>query len=345
MFNAYVMSTPVILLLTISEILYCLKRQKNYYDFKDTITNFSTAILNQCMNLIVFMLAAILYGKVNELSFTHQFEQSPYALIACIFCADFLFYWFHRLGHTYNILWASHMPHHSTNEMNYSVALRSSLTQRMMSLIFYWPMALIFQKETILLAVSTNLVLQFWQHTRVIKKMPALFEAVFNSPSHHRVHHGINEKYLNKNYGGILILWDKLFGTFQKEEEEVIYGVLQPVNSYNPMDVYFQYWKLCLLNFKKIKGIKNKLNYLFGRLENNHKLDLIKWEKKNNSFNLAHKDRLLLMLGSLLSLCLMYLTTSYNFDFSKDQKILFSLLILGIITLMGKYLNGEYKHE
>lgn len=345
MVNAYVISTPVILVLTLSEILYCYKRQNNYYDFKDTLTNFSTAILNQCMNIIVFIAAAFLYSSINANSPFVLIQYSIVSLIVCILCADFLFYWFHRLGHTYNILWASHMPHHSTKEMNYSVAIRSSITQRMMSLAFYWPMALFFPKDTILLAVSTNLVLQFWQHTRVIKKLPSWFEFIFNSPSHHRVHHGINSKYLNKNYAGIIILWDRAFGTFQKEEEEVEYGVLQPLNSYNPLDVYFQYFTVCFMNVKKMKGLKNKLAYLFGRMENNKNLNLLKWDKNIEGKELSFKEKILLICAMTAALLLMYFSTSYNFNFTNELKALMSFGILIIIVAIGKFLNGEIKYE
>jgi hypothetical protein len=149
-----------------------------------------------------------------------------------------------RFGHRTNLGWAAHMPHHSTEELNYAVALRASVTQRFFSFFFYAPLALVgFDAEWIIAMVAFHLVLQLIPHTRVVPKLPAFIESWMNTPSHHRVHHARNERYLDKNYGGFLILWDKLFGTFEPETEACSYGVTSPPNTWDPTFINFQVWR------------------------------------------------------------------------------------------------------
>ena len=171
-------------------------------------------------------------------------EQSVLSAVALFLGVDFLFYWFHRFGHRTNIGWAAHMPHHSTEELNYAVALRASVTQRFFSFFFYWPMALFgFKPEWLIAMVAFHLVLQLLPHTRVVPKLPRFIESWMNTPSHHRVHHARNDVYLDKNYGGFLIIWDKLFGSYADEVEPCAYGVTAPPNTWDPTFINFQVWK------------------------------------------------------------------------------------------------------
>ncbi len=184
--NVYSLSTPIILTLLTCELIYCYFFHKKHFHLKDSFANVATTIVNQCMNLVVFYISFLIYSYVSNFSFL-TIENTTVNFVIAVFVVDFLFYWFHRAGHTYNIFWASHMPHHSSEEMNYTVALRSSITQRMMGILFYWPLALIgFSPELCVAAIALNLVLQFWQHTRSITRLPRWFESVFNSPTHHR---------------------------------------------------------------------------------------------------------------------------------------------------------------
>ena len=138
------------------------------------------------VGVVVFFVSYKVYTAVGSLV-PWSLENSTLNFVLAVIGVDFLFYWFHRMGHTINILWASHMPHHSSEELNYTVALRSSITQRMTGILFYWPLALFgFSAELIIAAIALNLVMQFWQHTRSIRRLPRWFEAVFNSPTHHQ---------------------------------------------------------------------------------------------------------------------------------------------------------------
>jgi hypothetical protein len=141
-------------------------------------------------------------------------------------------------------MWGGHIVHHQSEEYNLSVALRQGAFQGMFSWIFYLPLALIgFDPVVFLVVAQFQTLYQFWIHTRLIGRMPSWFEFVFNTPSHHRVHHGINPKYIDRNHGGTLIIFDRMFGTFQIEEEEVVYGVTKPLNSWNPVWANFDYFR------------------------------------------------------------------------------------------------------
>jgi sterol desaturase/sphingolipid hydroxylase (fatty acid hydroxylase superfamily) len=153
---------------------------------------------------------------------------------------DFAYYWFHRAHHEVRLFWASHVPHHSSQRYNYATALRQSWTP-MTTLPFVAPLAWLGFDPLLLVTVhGVNLIYQFWIHTELIERCPAWFEAIFNTPSHHRVHHGSNPRYLDRNYGGILILWDRMFGTFEPEAEPVRFGLTKNLESHNPLRIAFQ---------------------------------------------------------------------------------------------------------
>lgn len=242
--NVYAIVTPAVLALVLLEFLYCLKKRNGYYRFQDSIANLGTALGNQCVNVLVAFLVFRFYQHLAANYSFFKLRESGANYLLLYMLIDFLFYWFHRMGHTINILWAAHMPHHSTEEMNYTVALRASLTQRLASFFFYWPLALLgFAPAMILTTVAVHLVMQIIPHTRVIPKLGPFWESFMNTPSHHRVHHGCNKKYRNKNFGGTFIFWDKLFGTFVAEEDEPYYGVTVGPKTWDPTEINFQYWK------------------------------------------------------------------------------------------------------
>jgi len=260
--NVYSLSTPVILTCLFSELVYCYFFNKKHFHLKDSFANMGTVIINQCMNLVVFFVSFKVYSAIGTLV-PWKLENTTLNFVFAVIGVDFLFYWFHRMGHTINILWASHMPHHSSEELNYTVALRSSITQRMTGILFYWPLSLFgFSPELIIAAIALNLVMQFWQHTRSIRRLPRWFEAVFNSPTHHRIHHATNPKYLDKNFAGILVVWDKMFGTYVEETETAYYGVLRKNYSYCPNKIFFQYWSVLWKHTMMLKGVRAKISYL-----------------------------------------------------------------------------------
>lgn len=166
------------------------------------------------------------------------------SFIALMVLQDFCYYWFHRASHRVRWMWAAHVVHHSSERMNFSTAFRQSLMYPVAGMWLFWlPLVIIgFEPQWITLVVLFNLGLQFFVHTQWVKSLGPL-EYVFNTPSHHRVHHGVNARYIDKNYAGVLIIWDKLFGTFEPEIETVRFGISKPVNSFNPLVVTFAEWR------------------------------------------------------------------------------------------------------
>ncbi len=169
-----------------------------------------------------------------------------WSIVLCVLLADFAYYWEHRFTHRTGIGWSTHSVHHSSPYMNISVAYRFGPLDGIFPVIFSIPLAILgFNPFVIFFAEAVVLQYQTPLHTELIKKLPKPIEAIFNTPSHHRVHHGSNAQYLDKNYGGILIIWDKLFGTFAEEKEKVIYGIRTPIHSVNPLVVFFHgLWRL-----------------------------------------------------------------------------------------------------
>lgn len=241
--NVYTFITPIVLILLIAEVIYCVKTKNGHYTFQDTMTNLATGIGNQCVNLAVAFFVFKWYGWLYQFA-PWQIPATWYYLFLLLILQDFIFYWFHRTGHTINIFWAAHMPHHSSEELNLSVGIRASFTQRLFQFLFFdWILVLVgFSPEMVYAMAAVHLLLAYWHHTRVIKRL-GWFERYFVTPSHHRVHHGVNPQYIDKNYSEFLIVWDKLFGTYEEEKEEVCYGVTHPPRTWDPIFVNFQYWK------------------------------------------------------------------------------------------------------
>jgi len=178
---------------------------------------------------------------------------------------DLAYYWTHRLSHEVNLLWAGHVVHHSSEEYNLTVALRQSALHGLFTWVFYVPLALLgVPWEMFATSYALNLVYQFWIHTRAVGRMSRWAEAVLNTPSHHRVHHGVDPKYQDRNYAGVFIVWDRLFGTFQPEEEEPVYGITTPLRSWNPLWANVHVFWQILRDAARARTWRERLLYVFG---------------------------------------------------------------------------------
>jgi sterol desaturase/sphingolipid hydroxylase (fatty acid hydroxylase superfamily) len=184
--------------------------------------------------------------------------------ISLLVFQDFMFYWLHRVDHYSRLFWAVHVTHHSSEEFNLTVGFRSSVFQPLYRFIYFIPLALVgFEPLDILFMYAATQIYGILIHTKTIGKL-GILEWVLSTPSHHRVHHASNIKYLDKNMGMFLIIWDRLFGTFAKEEETVVYGLTANINSYHPITMVFHEWKAIFNDVIKTKGLKNKLGYVFA---------------------------------------------------------------------------------
>jgi len=237
------LSIPVFFALIGVELLAARLQGVELYRLNDSINDLSCGVLQQVLG--VFTKVVVFGGYVLLYESAHLFDvpaESAAAWVLCFLGVDFFYYWFHRVSHEYNLPWGAHIVHHSSEEFNLAVALRQGAFQPLFSWVFYLPLAVVgFPPLVFLVCLSLNTLYQFWIHTRLIGRLGPL-EWVFNTPSHHRVHHGCDPKYLDKNYAGTLIVWDRLFGTFQVEEEEPTYGITRPLRSWNPLWANVHYY-------------------------------------------------------------------------------------------------------
>ncbi|MFC4161458.1 sterol desaturase family protein [Chitinimonas lacunae] len=237
-------AAPLFVVLIGLELLAAHYRGRDGYRINDAISSISLGVLSTGLGVFTGGLMVLAYWLIQQsLPWSLPADHWGTWLLALI-GYDFLYYWHHRLGHQVNILWAAHVVHHQSEEYNLSTALRQSGSTWLLGWVFYLPLALCGVPLTVYLSAATiNLLYQFWIHTRHIGSL-GWFDRWFSSPSNHRVHHGSNDRYLDRNFGGISMLWDRLFGTFQPElaEEPVIYGIRSPLRSWNPLWANLHYY-------------------------------------------------------------------------------------------------------
>lgn len=251
------------------EVVVSNYQHKKLYTWRETLTSFFLSLLNGLLDLGIRGIYLIVLTFIFQF---HLFEiNQPVLYWVLLFLAvDFQFYWLHRLEHFCRVFWAAHVTHHSAEHMNLSVGVRASLMRPLYDFVFFLPLAFIgFKPIEILLMYSLSQIWAVFLHTEMVRKLGWL-EYIFVTPSHHRVHHASNSKYLDKNMGMVLIIWDRLFGTFQKElpveeYEPIRYGLTKPMQNTSLFNVIFQEWMNIVKDVKtKDIGWKERFRYVFG---------------------------------------------------------------------------------
>ena len=267
--SVYTYAVPLILVLIVSEAIYSNLRGLKLYKLNDTLGSYGLLTGNVIVSLLTkgsFLLFNIYLYQFRL--FTINDLMHVFFVVALTFATvDFLYYWFHRFSHRIKFLWAMHMNHHSSEEMNFVVSLRQAWFAPFAKVIFFMPLPLIGFDP--LITVVVGIASTFWGvvgHTQWINKLGPL-EYIFVTPSHHRVHHGSNDQYIDKNFGNLLIIWDKFFGTFEPESEKVIYGIKDNVKTFNPFKITFMLWIKMYKDSKSAVGLKEKFLSFFGTLE------------------------------------------------------------------------------
>lgn len=264
--NPVILAIPIYFILMGLEIIYEKYTLQNSYRLNDAITNISTGTLQQLTNTFIVLFKIGIYTIVYEKFALTELPQNVLTFIAALIFWDFCYYWEHRMAHSVNLFWGGHVVHHQSEDFNLSVALRQTSTGFIWGFPFYLPMALFgFHPLQFVLVGGINLLYQFWIHTEHINKLPLGLEYIFNSPSHHRVHHGRDPKYIDKNFGGILIIWDRLFNSFKEEEERPNYGITTPLNSWNPVYANFRHYIYLTTKLTKVKSIPDGFRLLFKK--------------------------------------------------------------------------------
>ena len=261
-----VYSIPIFIVLITLEIIYAYVRKSSLYRFNDAVSNINCGVLQQVIGAISKTLLIVGYIFIYNNWRIFSLSDHLWTWLLLFIGVDFFYYWFHRYAHEINLFWGTHVVHHQSEEYNLSVALRQSSLQAFVSTWFYLPLAFIgFNPVSFITVSALQTLYQFWIHTRVINKMPTWFEYIMNTPSHHRVHHGRNPKYIDKNHGGTFIIWDRLFGTFQQEEETVVYGVTKALNTWNPLYANIDYYKNLWNECKAMPTALDRLRLLVNR--------------------------------------------------------------------------------
>ena len=261
-------AVPFFFVLIALELLADRRRGVSNYRVADAINSISTGVLSTTTGLLTKGIGLVTYAfAFKHLALFELSADSVWSWVFAFVLYDFCYYWLHRLGHERNILWAAHSVHHQSEDYNLSTALRQTSTGFLLGWIFYLPMAVFGVPLLVFVSVAAlNLLYQFWVHTRHIPKL-GWFEWFFVTPSNHRAHHAQNALYMDRNYGGVFIIWDRLFGSFQEEDdnEPVIFGVTTPLASWNPVWANVQFYAQLWADARRAESTWDKLRIWFMR--------------------------------------------------------------------------------
>jgi sterol desaturase/sphingolipid hydroxylase (fatty acid hydroxylase superfamily) len=266
MSNLVLYAIPAFLALMALEILWARRHpDARGYELRDTTASLSMGILNVAVSAGAKLLSIPFFAWV----YTHRVldlgqASRWWSWLVLLFAEDFCYYWFHRTHHEVRLLWAVHVNHHSSEHYNLSTALRQALLTPLTGPVFWAPLALVgFPPWMILTAQAWSLLYQFWLHTEAIDRLGP-FEAVMNTPSHHRVHHGKNVRYLDRNHAGIFIVWDRLFGTYEPEGERVVYGLTKDIHTFNLWKIGFHELSAIAHDVRRAPTLRARLGYIFA---------------------------------------------------------------------------------
>lgn len=313
--------------------------------YENSISNISIGIAERLLNLFITGSFYALYEFVYERFALFSIPNHPITWILLLLITDFIWYWYHRLGHEVNIMWGAHVVHHQSEEFNYTVSARITTLQAIIRNLFWCTLPFLgFEPPLVMTILVIHGTYSFFTHTETIRKLGWL-EKILITPSHHRVHHASNPKYLNKNYGDIFIFWDKIFGTFEEEKEKPVYGLTHPLKSHSflwqHLHYYAELWEAC----KQQRGIFRKLKVLFGRPEdlsenirkNLEERFLTSGRRKNHS----QKFRFYLALQILLSAITLFVFTIYFSNFDFFEKLFIATIILMTLINCGALLEQQ----
>jgi sterol desaturase/sphingolipid hydroxylase (fatty acid hydroxylase superfamily) len=257
---------PAFVILVIAEWYYSYKEKKEFYESKDAFSSMALGIGNVVSGFGSKVLVFGAFFLVYQFRLFTLDAAQWWVWVLAFFAEDFSYYWFHRSSHHIRFFWASHVVHHSSQRYNLAAALRQTWTGNFTgSFVFWLWMPLVgFHPLMVMLLQQVSLIYQFWIHTEAIRKLPAPIELIMNTPSHHRVHHATDLKYLDRNHAGVLIIWDRIFGTFQLEEERPTYGLTKNVNTFNPVKIAFHEWVNLSRDIIKGQSITNAVKYMIN---------------------------------------------------------------------------------
>lgn len=264
--NVLYWSIPLFIVLTIAELFYARAKRRHQFDAGDTTASALLGLGRFAMQIGFGVLTYLVMTWVYQYRW-FDIGYAWWAFVVLFFADDFIYYWWHRWSHEIRYWWSSHVVHHSSQHYNLGTAIRQSWSDTA-TWLFWTPLCLVgFPPLLVLFQISVNQTYQYFIHTEHVRRLPRWVEFVFNTPSHHRVHHASNPRYLDANYGGIFILWDRLFGTFvpEVEEEPCRYGLVRNVGTHNPVRIAFHDWVALWRDVRSAPTLRDKVGYLVHR--------------------------------------------------------------------------------
>lgn len=329
---------PLLLLLFFSLVgieywLTSRKKQPNFR-FDITLLNISCGIIERSIDVLFIGVMYFLFDFIYQNFALFDISRTWYNWILALIAVDFMVYWYHRSAHEVNIFWGAHVTHHSSEDFNLTVAFRNSSFPMIIKTKFYAVVALIgFPPEMIVGAFVVSGIYQFFQHTTVIGKLGFL-EYILATPSAHRVHHGSNEQYLDKNYGGVFIIWDRIFGTYEPETEPVRYGITRPFRTVNPIYAYFHFWMELFKASKTLPGFREKIKLWLGRPIDFPKINLVSKQEFREMPHLPKKLQGYILTQMVLNVLCIFSIMIFKENFSTATKFwIVAMMVLSSFTV------------
>lgn len=349
-FNYIIFAIPFFLLLIGIEVLVDKKKKGNAFRLNDSIANLNIGIGEQIMSVFTRAFMLMLYDWVFQYRI-YDMPSNFFTGLVLLFAFDFIFYWAHRFGHEINIGWGGHIVHHSSEEYNLTVALRQPWFFASMTFFMFLPLAWLgFKPELLLIVAGIDILFQFWIHTKYIGKLGFL-ELFLNTPSHHRVHHGRNPQYIDKNYAGMFIIWDRMFGTFEEEKEEVVYGITSPLKSWNPAWANVHYFFDLVQIGKPFSRFSDKVKLFFkhpgwkpdelGGTEFPEKVENKTYHKFDFTYNTKINSYVLVQFAILTLVVVTYLAVEKQMPFWKNA-CAGTYLIVTLSTMATMFENKRW---
>lgn len=343
--NLLALAVPLFIGFILLEYYISNKRKIKLHQFEESIANLNVGIAERVTDLLTTGAFYFVFSWIYSHYAIFDIRPTFITWLLIFLVTDFVWYWYHRFGHKVNVFWSVHVVHHQSDDFNYTVSTRITIFQAVARGLFWSILPLLgFPPDMIAIFLIIHGVYPFFTHTQLVGKLGWL-EYVFVTPSHHRVHHSSNPEYLDKNYGDILIIWDKLLGTFAEEKNEPKYGLTKPLNSYSFLWQHFHFQLELLLALKKAKGLKAKLKVLFGKPDDIDPLHREYLERKllnRNKQSIQLALQRLILLNTVITLIILFFTLLLTEYFTSQQQILLCLFILMSIINSGAMI--EQKH-
>lgn len=342
--NLLALAVPLFIGFVLLEYYISNKRKIKLHQFEESIANLNVGIAERVTDLLTTGAFYFVFSWIHSHYAIFDIRPTFITWVLIFLVTDFVWYWYHRFGHKVNLFWSVHVVHHQSDDFNYTVSTRITIFQAVARGLFWSILPLLgFPPDMIAIFLIIHGVYPFFTHTQLVGKLGWL-EYVFVTPSHHRVHHSSNPEYLDKNYGDILIIWDKLLGTFAEEKNEPKYGLTKPLNSYSFLWQHFHFQLELLLALKAAKGFKAKLKVLLGKPDDIDPVYREYLERKllnRNKQNIQLALQRLILLNTVITLVILFFTLLLTEYFTSQQQILLCLFILISIVNSGAMIEQK----